>query len=161
LNINITEEILLDFLNNQDNKNSIIDEMKKLRIREKIKIILQIPYMVDNKTNYEENLYMDYDPKTNSNFPNNKRNRPLIQAPPNQNKPMNRYKNTSNNNSILSNMNNTDYRKRYSKLMMMIHSKEFTAIFKKSIVFSNKNIAFFKYICKNIKASTLPLIIYN
>ena len=36
-----------------------------------------------------------------------------------------------------------------------------TAIFKKSIVFSNKNIAFFKYICKNIKASTLPLIIYN
>ena len=39
--------------------------------------------------------------------------------------------------------------------------KTITAIFKKSIVFSNKNIAFFKYICKNIKASTLPLIIYN
>ena len=38
---------------------------------------------------------------------------------------------------------------------------DITAIFKKSIVFSNKNIAFFKYICKNIKASTLPLIIYN
>lgn len=125
LRINITEEILLAFLNNQDNKNRIIDEMKKLRIREKIKIILQIPYMVDNKPNYEEYLYMEYDPNTNSNFPNNKRNRPLIQAPPNQNKPMNQSKNTSNNNSILSNMNNTDYRKRYSKLIMMIHSKEF------------------------------------
>jgi broad specificity phosphatase PhoE len=39
--------------------------------------------------------------------------------------------------------------------------KDITAIFKKNIVFSNKNIAFFKYICKNIKASTLPLNIYN
>jgi hypothetical protein len=116
LNINITEEILSAFLNNQDNKNRIIDEMKKLRIREKIKIILQIPYMVDDKPNYEEYLYMEYDPNTNSNFPNNERNRPLIQAP---------NQNTSNKNSFSSNMNNTDYRKRYSKLMMMIYSKEF------------------------------------
>jgi len=47
------------------------------------------------------------------------------------------------------------------KVIFRGYDYDITAIFKKSIVFSNKNIAFFKYICKNIKASTLPLIIYN
>ena len=117
LNINITEEILSAFLNNQDNKNRIIDEMKKLRIRKKINIILKIPYMVDKEPKYEDYLYMEYDPNTNSNFPNNERNRPLIQAP-------NRSKNTSNLISISSNVNNTDYRKRYLKLKNMIDRNE-------------------------------------
>jgi hypothetical protein len=103
LNINITEEILSAFLNNQDNKNRIIDEMKKLRIRKQIKIILKIPYMVDKKVIYEDYLFMEYDPNTNSNFPNNERNRALIQTP---------------------NVNNTDYRKRYLKLKNMIDRNE-------------------------------------
>ena len=79
LNSNITEEILLAFLNNQGDKDKIIEEMKKLRIKKKIRITLKIPYMVNNEVEYEEYLYMEYDPNTNSNFPANERNQPSQQ----------------------------------------------------------------------------------
>jgi hypothetical protein len=127
LSLSITPEILSSFLDNQNNKNKIIEEMKKLRIKEKIKINLQIPYFIDKN---EENVkyvkyvnypYMEYDPTTNSTFPNNKNNSAFTS--PFQTKFT--KQNQSNNERSFSNNNeqNCDYRKRYFKLLRMIKSK--------------------------------------
>lgn len=153
LNPDITEELLLAFLNNQDNKNKIIEKMKELRIRKKIIITLQIPYMINSKVKYEVYPYMEYDPTTNSNFPNNERSRPSQQQINNRKtNERNRFQNTTSSNNKIS-----IYRESFNKLEMLLYNhKDNNEFFKYFNLLNNA----LKYIITNDKLKLLHHIFY-
>jgi len=61
----INDKIIKAFLNDEQKKSEILRILEGLKIPYEVKILLNIPYLLDGKAKFEENLYLVYTPSAN------------------------------------------------------------------------------------------------